>query len=328
MALVFRNVCEDAPFYVNDLGSGDLYSSRLVEKSEVIRFGKGSIDFTNWCFDGYRLARSIVQCNESNNVLISNDIDAVKLYFNQGGRLAWHCRQFSKDFLIGKGQFSMLYSDMLETECGHLDSHSNMFSLQVTREVFVDLIGTEAGSHFRPFIKSLLEKKPAIYAAHWAIMTAKMDRCIYEILHCPFNGMMRQLFLKAKVIELLVLSLEFINKQGRAAGSPVGSSTDRKKLHLVRDYLIENYMKPTSLSDLCLLTGLNEFKLKKGFRELFGVSTIEFLIQYRLETAHALLGNSDLTISEIAYTTGYSSVGYFISAYRKRFGRAPRSPLV
>src|SRR5216684_3783035 len=58
------------------------------------------------------------------------------------------------------------------------------------------------------------------------------------------------------------------------------------------------------ISTLAEKVGINEFKLKVGFRELFKTSPYQYLIHLRLEQAKNLLEDTDLTINEIADSIG------------------------
>jgi AraC family L-rhamnose operon regulatory protein RhaS len=54
------------------------------------------------------------------------------------------------------------------------------------------------------------------------------------------------------------------------------------------------------------------------------MTPVQFLTQYRLETAASLLKKQpDLTVSEIAYAVGFSSGQYFATVFRKRYGCSP-----
>jgi AraC-like DNA-binding protein len=57
---------------------------------------------------------------------------------------------------------------------------------------------------------------------------------------------------------------------------------DREILVAVRDYIDLNFLNPNSLESLSRQFGLNEFKLKHGFKTLFDTSPIRYLQKKRL----------------------------------------------
>jgi AraC-like DNA-binding protein len=71
--------------------------------------------------------------------------------------------------------------------------------------------------------------------------------------------------------------------------------------------------------------GLNEYKLKRGFRELFGTTVFAYLSEQRLALAKRMLLDTDKTAAEIAFELGYATPQHFSAAFKKRFGVSPKS---
>ena len=74
---------------------------------------------------------------------------------------------------------------------------------------------------------------------------------------------------------------------------------------------------PPGLTELARAAGINEYKLKKGFKETFGNTVFGYLAETRLELAKNDLLEEEKSISEIAFELGYSSV-HFLAIMRKR----------
>jgi AraC-like DNA-binding protein len=72
------------------------------------------------------------------------------------------------------------------------------------------------------------------------------------------------------------------------------------------------------------LAGTNEFKLKKGFRQLFGMGVFHRLLFRRMEKAKMLLETTNKSIGEIADLAGYDTAAGFIHAFRREFDMTPR----
>ena len=60
------------------------------------------------------------------------------------------------------------------------------------------------------------------------------------------------------------------------------------------------------------------------FRRHFQRHPLEYLIGLRLEFARSMLTATDLPLKEISWRSGYSSPYYFSTAFRKKYGAAPR----
>jgi AraC-like DNA-binding protein len=324
MPLLFNSDRQQTTFYRNPISVNDLNSAILVESREAIPLDNADMVFENWCFGGFRLAHSVLGQQQATSFDIKNDIDAVKIYFNRKGRTHINYRQLSKSFLLQSGQCNMLYSAELDSRMSHIGNHSDMFSLQITRECFLDLAG-EGDIAFGQFGDKASRRQPALFSGKWLSMTAAMEKCIGEILHCPFERGMKKIYLRSKAVELFILFADSGGERRGVRHSRVKNPSDREKLYFARDYLVQNYANPHSLSALVKISGLNEFKLKSGFRELFGASVMDFLIHYRLEQARELLLNTEKNVSEVAYETGYASPAYFGKAFKKKFGFPPKN---
>ncbi|MEH1835867.1 MAG: helix-turn-helix transcriptional regulator [Nostoc sp.] len=81
---------------------------------------------------------------------------------------------------------------------------------------------------------------------------------------------------------------------------------------------------PPSLLNLAEEIGLNDFKLKRGFREVFGTTVLGYVQSLRLEQAQQLLRGTNLTVAEIASQVGYESITHFRHLFKRQFGITPR----
>lgn len=99
------------------------------------------------------------------------------------------------------------------------------------------------------------------------------------------------------------------------------------EVHLIQDvydYIIGHLdTSLPSLRELSQIFGINEFKLKHGFRELFKTSIYQFYNEQRLQSAHLLIEQSSLPLKEIAYRSGFSTYANFSKSFKKKFGYAP-----
>lgn len=69
--------------------------------------------------------------------------------------------------------------------------------------------------------------------------------------------------------------------------------------------------------------GINEFKLKLGFRELFQTTPYQYRLQLCLKKAKELLEETDNTIDQIASQVGFNTYNGFSTAFKKAFRIAP-----
>ncbi len=86
---------------------------------------------------------------------------------------------------------------------------------------------------------------------------------------------------------------------------------------------MSNLENPPSLNDLSKQIGLNTTKLKKEFKEVFGLPVFKYLQNERLSISHKLISEKKTTVQEAAWQVGYDSLGSFSNAFSKKFGYRP-----
>jgi transcriptional regulator GlxA family with amidase domain len=74
---------------------------------------------------------------------------------------------------------------------------------------------------------------------------------------------------------------------------------------------------------LARVSGVSEAHFARSFKEAFGVPPHRYLLTRRIERATALLRDTDLAITEIAFQTGWSSLGTFGRTFRDITGESP-----
>jgi AraC-like DNA-binding protein len=80
-----------------------------------------------------------------------------------------------------------------------------------------------------------------------------------------------------------------------------------------------------SVEQLCEEAAISRAHLHRKMKEMTGLSVTEFIRNIRMEQAARLLREQKLNITQVAYTVGFSNLGYFSTIFRKHFGVSPRS---
>lgn len=103
------------------------------------------------------------------------------------------------------------------------------------------------------------------------------------------------------------------------------NSADIRKIRQIHDHILKNLDKPLlPLIELAHTFGTNEYKVKHGFKQLYGQTVFRFLIDERLRKASVLIQHSDIPLKEVAHITGFVSIPHFSKAFRKKYGYTPR----
>jgi AraC-like DNA-binding protein len=152
--------------------------------------------------------------------------------------------------------------------------------------------------------------------------TPYMQSLIDSLWSCPFKGSLKKLFMEVRAMELLLLQWELF-AQPLAPAGVLKNKTDIEKIYLAREILTKNIHQPPTLTQLAKLCGLNEFKLKNGFRQVFGSTVFGCFNDMRLQQAMRLIRHTGKSFTEIAYETGYAHPQHFYRAFRRQFGITP-----
>jgi len=129
------------------------------------------------------------------------------------------------------------------------------------------------------------------------------------------------LMMEASALELLNRHMiQLFDLTPRPKGLSKG---DLQKLYRVKQVLESCMADPPSLLALAKIAGLNDFKLKSGFKACFGLTVFEYLRHIRLDHAMKLLRDGEANVTEAAMRVGYSNVSAFSEQFLRRHGVKP-----
>ena len=132
----------------------------------------------------------------------------------------------------------------------------------------------------------------------------------------------QMLYLESKLLDLIYTSLNLIESKDKTQEITL-STKDIEYLEKAKNLLIENMENPPSIKTLAYKCALNEFKLKKGFKQLFGNTPYAFLQDYRLNKAKKLLETDEINVSEACTMVGYKCKSHFSKIFKEQFGITP-----
>ncbi|MEC4051170.1 AraC family transcriptional regulator [Myroides odoratimimus] len=155
------------------------------------------------------------------------------------------------------------------------------------------------------------------------LVNVEIKTVLTEIYNTNRTGVMKQLYLDVKSKELLLLQFEQYIRLNSNKDLTKISLSDKQKLTEAKEHIEQNYQDPLSLSELALEVGLNDYKLKKGFKEVYNTTVFGYVYQLRMEYAHKLLRNTTIPIKEIAHYCGYEHVQHFTSAFKRMYQTTP-----
>ncbi len=100
-------------------------------------------------------------------------------------------------------------------------------------------------------------------------------------------------------------------------------AADEDGIKKVTSYLTENFSKKITLEDMADMAGLSPYHFNRKYKKETGVTPHQFLLSTRISAAKYNLSNSNMTISEIALSSGFIDESAFCYCFKKREGITP-----
>jgi AraC-like DNA-binding protein len=144
------------------------------------------------------------------------------------------------------------------------------------------------------------------------------------VANCPFPCELKDLLTQGKCLMV-------VSKAWAALSDPQTEPSygvrffedDLDRVREARTLLLNRMEAPPTLPELARLAGLNEVKLKAGFRRLWGTTVFGLLRRERMAAARKFLLERRGTVGEAAYRVGYTNTSHFAEAFQKEFGVPP-----
>lgn len=282
------------------------------------------------------LEKLSVHTGEGNQIAVESS-----LYYMPGFVMLNEKLNFSNDdtieFLVEAEHFLISY--YYEGNGQILDHHKDTFEVCNTGTIERSYgqhghleIGTVNGTQLQRlvFVLSIEYVSELLQYESWAVIEDLFstrhyyaDRAIkdvfYAILAEEFSGLYQRAFFEMKLKELFF----FLHTQVRIPDEDRGVPTELyQKLLTAKAYLIINFIEAPTIRQLSRIVALNEYMLKRYFKEVFEITIHSFIIKLRMEEAGRLL-NENCTVNEMAMRTGYRSVSHFIATFKKYYGKTP-----
>ena len=94
-------------------------------------------------------------------------------------------------------------------------------------------------------------------------------------------------------------------------------------LRRARDLIDRDYAEPLDLDIMARAAGYSRFHFARAFNAAYGESPRAYLTRRRIERAKSLLRTANLSVTEICFLVGFSSLGSFSTRFRELVGPSP-----
>lgn len=135
-----------------------------------------------------------------------------------------------------------------------------------------------------------------------------------------------ELYYTARIIDILVLlcrntpSQVNMGNMKNGNGKNIGLAKISKSL----EFIEKNYMEDIHLKDIARAAGFSEYYFSRLFKEITEKNFHQYLNEFRIKKAEVLLTDSNYTVSEAAYTVGFSNISTFDRLFHQIKGCSPQ----
>ena len=293
-----------------------------MEERQQRIFENGAMNGTVWLCDDIRIGHALSEFTSLFRFASGNDSDVVRLHFGLKGDYSFTHQQLGKSFDLVGGHHNMMYSIGFDMVVENKTLEIETFGIQFPKDLFLKFT-ENASEPLQRFADNIVNGKSALLSETWGALDSNIQHVIQQIIHCKYDGDLKKLFLLSKSIELLVLSADSCRVSSEKNNLFIKSTTDKEKIIAVRDLINERVHCPPNLSEIAKTVGLNEYKLKRGFKEVFNNTVFGYLTDQRLNLAHQYLLDTNKTAAEISVQLGYATPQHFNNAFKKKFGMTP-----
>lgn len=271
--------------------------------------------------EAYSLWHSRYNLRKDMTVVTSSDQPVVALSFLLKSDIHYRLDGFPEN-TMREQQYNMIYTPNTKCENKFLkDKEYILFGILFTI-TYLDR-WKHSFSSLLAFLNKAKRNIPAMASDQHPSVTPEMKITIRDMLKCMYTEPCRKIRMEGKTLELLDSSLEQIELHDSKPENLYLSSSDIEKIRQVREYILQHLDNPGTLRSLSHKVGTNVFKLKKGFKWLYGTTVFEFLREERMQRAKVLLLETDIPVAQIAFVIGYKNHSNFTAFFRKRFGYPP-----
>jgi AraC family transcriptional regulator, transcriptional activator of the genes for pyochelin and ferripyochelin receptors len=312
---------EDTPFDYQKIRS-----RAIIEETQELKHDFGEASFREFSFEGISIACCNADVFENIHIHTEFQEPRVVMMFMEQGDISTSLQGLNGDFRFSSLEHNLMFSPN-ESESADVKKQRDIqfFGLSFMPGRFLELAENN-GRILGDLANNVAGNRSTALATKFnPRITPRMRMAIEEVRQCRFQGGLKKLFLQSKAIELLALQCDQMETD-HLSGVPAPhkmSVSDVEKLYFARDLLLQHVQQPLSLEQLSRKAGLNEFKLKSGFKAVFGNTVFGFLNDHRLEMARELILSGHQSMAVIAEEAGYSSPQHFSTAFRKKFGMSP-----
>lgn len=143
-----------------------------------------------------------------------------------------------------------------------------------------------------------------------------LDEASNILLQMPYSKSFNRYILFLELLDLIgksndlipLASKEYINKRFHS---------DNKRIQTIHEYFMNHYRDEIDLTQIASLVSMAEGSLCRFFKMQMGMTIFEYLNKIKVDFACKLLMNKEISVTEVAYDSGFNNLSHFNKQFKK-----------
>ncbi len=196
------------------------------------------------------------------------------------------------------------------------NTHVSHVSISISAQYLKDFLKEEAGN-----FDYLFDRASSFWIEE--LMTDDILRTVNEIAKKQEPSNLKSFYYKVKAMELVFYLFESLKKRESAENLKLNAK-EIQAVYNVRDKIVSSLSHFNTIAELKQIAGMNEFKLRRIFKQVFGMGIYNYYQHLRMTEAARLLREEKLSVSEAGYEMGFENLGHFTRVFEKHIGKKPK----
>lgn len=204
------------------------------------------------------------------------------------------------------------------------DTHIIANDIRIIRTEFLKKRNNQLSELNENLYKVFVDDQDQSEFAYYSPIHLRMEDYVKTLRDLKTEGMTRVLQIEGEVYHLLSMHIARHDRYQKNEIMPNALLKD--ELKVIRRQAKKILKDPSlgyNLDQLSKDSGLSQAKLQEGFKFLYARTVTEYIRHVRLEAARDLMNTTDLNISQIVYTIGFTSRSYFSKIFKEKYDMTP-----
>lgn len=129
--------------------------------------------------------------------------------------------------------------------------------------------------------------------------------------------------LELKILLCQIWHILLVNNQPILEKITVITFSDKKRFKALQTFIHKNYMEKLTLADIARAAQISRSECCRVFKRVQHITPMAYLMQYRILQSIKMLACTDLSVSEIAQQTGFTSSSYYAECFKAEMKCTP-----